>query len=62
MFVADSCRLSNLIEGGVSDLLAIDVKGLVNVVPRNGPSDKAKYYCINGFAVDNYSSLLTARQ
>ncbi|KAJ8420052.1 hypothetical protein Cgig2_015671 [Carnegiea gigantea] len=57
------CRmLSNLTEGGVSDIVAIDVKGLVNVVPRNGPGDKAKDYCINEFAIDYYSSLLVARQ
>ncbi|KAJ8424058.1 hypothetical protein Cgig2_032150 [Carnegiea gigantea] len=36
--------------------------GLVNVVPHNGPGDKAKDYCINGFAIDNYSSPLTAWQ
>lgn len=57
-----SCGLSNLTEGGVSDIIAIDVKGLVNVVPRNVPGDKAKEYCINGFAIDNYCALLAERQ
>ncbi|KAJ8423030.1 hypothetical protein Cgig2_021922 [Carnegiea gigantea] len=55
-------RLANSTEGGVSDLVAIDVKDLVNVVPRNGPGNKAKDYCINGFAIDNYSSLIEERQ
>ncbi|KAJ8430119.1 hypothetical protein Cgig2_007092 [Carnegiea gigantea] len=54
--------LSNLTEGGVSDVVAINVKGLLNVVPSNGASDKARDYCINGFAIDNYSSLLVTRQ
>ncbi|KAJ8436959.1 hypothetical protein Cgig2_018906 [Carnegiea gigantea] len=54
--------LSNLTEGGVSNIVAIDVKGLVNVVPRNGPGDKVKDCCVNGFAIDNYSALLTERQ
>jgi len=35
MFMASTCRLSNLNEGGESNLAAIDVKGLVNVVPQN---------------------------
>ena len=55
-----SSRLSNLTEGGVSNIVAIDVKGLVNVVRRNGPGDK-KEYCINRFAIDNYSALLAER-
>jgi len=57
-----SCRMSNLTEGGVSDIKAVDVEGLVNVVPPNGPGDKANDYCINGFAIDNYSALLAERQ
>ena len=48
MFVTMSCKLVNLSEGGVSDIVAIDVKGLVNVVPHNYAGDKAKEYCING--------------
>ena len=60
MFVVNSYRLSNLTEGEVSDLVAIDVKDSVNVVARNGPGNKAKDYCINRFAIDNYSSLLEA--
>ncbi|KAJ8422968.1 hypothetical protein Cgig2_002717 [Carnegiea gigantea] len=62
LFLTMSFRLSNLTEGGVSDIVAIDVKGLVNVVPRNGPGDKAKDYCINGFTNDNYSALLAEQQ
>ena len=57
-----SCRMSNLTEGGVSDIVAADVKGLVNIVARNGPGVKAKDYCINGFAIDNCSALLAERQ
>ncbi|KAJ8428046.1 hypothetical protein Cgig2_007623 [Carnegiea gigantea] len=58
---ADDHRLLSEVRG-LSDIVAIDVKGLVNVVPRNGPGDKGKDYCINGFAIDYYSSLLMARQ
>ncbi|KAJ8429905.1 hypothetical protein Cgig2_025335 [Carnegiea gigantea] len=54
--------LSNLTVGEVSNIVAIDVKGLVNVVPHNGPGDKAKEYCINGFAIGNYSALLVEQQ
>ena len=62
MFVANACKLSYLNEGRVAHLAVVDVKGLVNVVPRSGPEEKAKDYCINRFAIDNYSSLLEERQ
>jgi len=58
MFMANACRLSYLTEGRVAHLVAVDVKKLVNVVPRNGPGDNAKDYCISGFVINNYSSLL----
>ncbi|KAJ8446952.1 hypothetical protein Cgig2_006580 [Carnegiea gigantea] len=48
--------------GGVSNIIAINMNSLVSVVPRNGPGDKAKEYCINGFAIENYSALLAERQ
>ena len=57
-----SCRMSNLTEGGVSDIKAVDVEGLVNVVPSNGLGDKANDYYINGFMIDNYSALLADQQ
>jgi len=50
-----------LTKGAAPHISAVDVKGLVNVVLRNGLGDKPKEYCINGFAIDHYSSLLEER-
>ncbi|KAJ8445624.1 hypothetical protein Cgig2_018565 [Carnegiea gigantea] len=49
-------------EGGAQHISDVDVKGLVNLVPRNGPGDQSINYCINGFAIDYYNSLLDKQQ
>ncbi|KAJ8423475.1 hypothetical protein Cgig2_013518 [Carnegiea gigantea] len=50
--------IAELTEGGTEHISAFDVKGLVKGVPRGEPGDKAGEYCINGFAIDYYSTLL----
>ena len=58
----DGCRVVYLTEGGALYVSAIDVKGVVNVILRNGPGDKSKKYYINGFTISHYSALLEERQ
>jgi len=41
---------------------AVDIKGLLKVVPEHGAGDKGSDYCIDGFAIDRYGELLTDRQ
>jgi len=38
------------------------LEGLINVVPPYGAEDEAAKYCIGGFAIDLYSSLLQYRR
>ncbi|KAJ8448842.1 hypothetical protein Cgig2_011463 [Carnegiea gigantea] len=40
--VRQRCKLSYLTEGGVAHLTTVDMKGLVNIVSRNGPETKRK--------------------
>jgi len=47
--------------GGPS-ICAVDIKGLLKVVPEPGAGDKGSEYCIDGFAIDRYGELLTDRQ
>jgi len=47
---------------GTQSICALDMKGLVKVVPRRDPRDKAGDSCVNGFAIDHYSVLLHRRQ
>ncbi|KAJ8446760.1 hypothetical protein Cgig2_000771 [Carnegiea gigantea] len=57
-----SVLFAYLNEGGAQHSFDIDVRGLMNIVPRNGSEDKAINYCISRFAIDHYSSLLDERQ
>jgi len=43
-------------------ICAVDIKGLLKVVPKHGVGDKDNDYCIDGFAIDRYGELLTDRQ
>ena len=58
----NACRVQYLEEGGASYISAVDVRGLVNIVPSRGAGDMPDKYCINGFAIDAYSELLRDRQ
>ena len=49
-------------EGGAEQIFAFDVKRLVKGISREDPRDKVGEYCINGFAIDYYSTLLHERQ
>ena len=42
-------------------ICAVDIRGLLKVVPAHGAGDKEGEYCINGFAIDRYTDLLTER-
>jgi len=52
----NACRVQDLHEGGASYIFAVDVRGLVKIVPP-GVGDMPDKYCINGFAIDAYSEL-----
>ena len=39
-------------------ICAMDLKGLLKVVPKHGTRDCGSFYCINGFAIDQYGELL----
>jgi len=43
-------------------ICAVDIKGLLKVVPEHGVGDKGSHYCVDGFAIDRYGKLLTDRQ
>ena len=43
-------------------ICAVDLRGLLKVVPAHGAGDKEGEYCIDGFAIDRYTDLLTERQ
>ena len=43
-------------------ICAVDLKGLLKVVPEYGVGDWGSNYYINGFAIDRYSKLLHDRQ
>jgi len=43
-------------------ICAVDLRGLLKVVPEHGAGDKGSEYCIDGFAIDRYNDLLTQRQ
>jgi len=40
-------------------ICAVDIRGLLKVVPQHGAGDKGSDYCIDGFAIDRYGELLT---
>ena len=42
-------------------ICAVDIKGLLKVVPEHGAGDKGSDYCIDRFAIDRYGELLTNR-
>ena len=42
-------------------ICAVDLRGLLKVVPEHGAGDKGSEYCIDGFAIDRFSDLLTQR-
>ena len=56
------CRVADKWCSGSTPIGAVDIRGLVKVVPKHGAGDKAFHYCINGFTIDHYSDLLTQRQ
>jgi len=43
-------------------ICAVNLKGLLKVVPEHSAGDKGSEYCIDGFAIDLYGELLTDRQ
>jgi len=43
-------------------ICAVDLRGLLKVVPEHGAGDKGSEYCIDGFAIDQYGELVTERQ
>ena len=43
-------------------ICAVDLRGLLKVVPEHVAGDKGSEYCIDGFAIDRYCELLTERQ
>ena len=55
---ADSYRAVDLIEGGVSHICPVGGRCLIKVVLKNGMRDKLNDYCIDGFAINHYTSLL----
>ena len=57
----DICREQQLDVAGMQSIYVIDVIGLVKVVPRRDPRDKAGDFYINEFAIDHYSVLLHRR-
>jgi len=40
-------------------ICVVDRRGLLKVVPKHGAGDKGSGYCIDGFAIDRYSDLLS---
>jgi len=57
------CKIVELNEGRAQHISTFDAKGLVKVLPRGDSGDKAgDYCCINGFAIDYYSTLLHERR
>ncbi|KAJ8422830.1 hypothetical protein Cgig2_022181 [Carnegiea gigantea] len=58
----EAVQHSSHIGPGTQSICKIDVKGLVNVIPRRDLRDKAGDFCINGFAIDHYNGLLHRRQ
>ena len=40
-------------------ICAVDLRGLLKVVPEHGAGDKGSEYCIDGFAIDQYGELVT---
>ena len=43
-------------------ICAVDLKGLLKVVPEHGAGDKVSEYCVDGFAIGRYGELLNDRQ
>ena len=43
-------------------ICAVDIKGLLKVVPEHGIGDMGSDYCTDGFAINRYGELLTDRQ
>ena len=43
-------------------ICAVDLKGLLKVVPEHGARDKVSEYCVDGFAIDRYGELLNDRR
>jgi len=52
------CRERQLHAVGTQSIYAVDMKGLVKVVPHKDLRDKAEDFYINGFAIGHYSVLL----
>ena len=48
-------------ECGDRHICADYLEGLIHVVPRHEAGDDARKYCIGGFTIDLYGSLLQAR-
>ena len=57
-----------IVQGGLHrhcegpSICAVDIKGLLKVVPEHSAGDKSSEYCINGFAIDRYGELPIDRQ
>ena len=60
-FTNDECRAAELPELGDRHICADYLEGLIRVVPRHGAGDNAGKYCIGGFAIDLYATLLQER-
>ena len=43
-------------------ICVVDLRGLLKGAPEHSAWDKGSEYCIDGFAIDRYSNLLTQRQ
>ena len=43
-------------------ICAVDIKGLLKVVPEHDAGDKGSDYCVDEFTIDRYVKLLTDRQ
>jgi len=56
-----ACRVVDLNEGVAQHIFTFDIKGLVKLMPRKDPRDKAGELYVNGYAIDYYSTLLHER-